>query len=85
MAIWNFTLAGQPAKKGTTTFDRWDDGTYASHPSDAEFAEAEARARRCLAYLGALADTAALADGSHPIRLPQISYNPSTGTTTIKS
>jgi hypothetical protein len=84
MAIWNFTLAGQSARRGQITFDHWDDGTGLS-PSDAEFGEAEARARRLLAYLGALADTAALADGSHPIGLPQISYNPSTGTSIIKS
>jgi hypothetical protein len=84
MAVWKFTLAGQSAKRGPITFDRWDDGTGLS-PSDAGFGEAEVRARRLLAYLGALADMAALADGSHPIRLPQISYNPSTGTSIIKS
>jgi hypothetical protein len=85
MAIWNFTLGGKPAKKGPTTFDLWDDGTGASNLSDAGFGEAEARARRLLAYLGELADTVSLADGSLQIRLPKISYNPSTGTTTIKS
>ena len=84
MAIWKFTLDGQPAKNATTTFDRWDDGT-GFNLSDVGFGEAEARARRLLAYLGASADMVSLADGSHPIRLPQISYSPSTGTTTIKS
>ncbi len=84
MAIWHFTLDGKPAKGGSLTFDRWDDGTGLS-PSDAGFGEAEALARRLLAYLGVAADTVSLADGSLQIRLPQISYNPSTGTTTIKS
>lgn len=85
MAIWNFTLNGQPAKKGITTFSLWDDGTCANNPSDAEFGKAETRARRLGAYLGTSADTVSLLDGSLKIRLPQISYNPSTGTATIKN